>query len=80
MQIEYVTGREYDGEQVLNIIVEKTTNEEFEGYVELVATFTDSSRHIKGRVVLPMMNTNYSTTLLGRETLANYDLGFYEPL
>lgn len=77
MQIEYVTGREYDGEQWLNIVVEKTTDEAFDGFVELVVTFTDSSRHIKGRAVLPMMNKHYSPALLGRETLANYDLGYY---
>ena len=78
MQIEFTTDRVYDGPQHVNVIVESTTKEEaFEGYVELVAVFTDSSRHITGRVVLPMMPQRFSNTLLEREVMASYDKGLY---
>ena len=85
MQIEYVTGREYDGEQVLLITVESEKQENFEGYdaagyVELTVNFIDRSRNIKGRVTLPMINKNYSCHLLGRDLLMSYDMGLYQSI
>ena len=80
MQTEYITGREYDGEQILLITIESEKQEDFAGYVELVITFIDNSRHIKGRVRLPMMNENYTCKLIGSDVLRLYDMGLYQSI
>lgn len=72
--ITYQTGRTYDGEQVLQISVESESVDEY-GLTEVVATFVDQSRHIKGRV-----NTIIFNDGIGAAVLSAYDAGRYESL
>jgi hypothetical protein len=72
--IEYSTGRTYDSPQVLHITIEERTKDEF-GIEEITATFTDASRHIKGRVTTLVFNDG-----LGAAILAAYDAGRYEAI
>lgn len=77
MLINFTTSREYDGPQHMSVAVEEIKKEDWLGFVELVVTFSDSSRHIKGRMVLPMMNENFTSQSLEREVMASYDLNLY---
>lgn len=72
--IQYATGRTYDTEQVLMINIESESTDDF-GLLEIVATFTDDSRHIKGRV-----NTIVFNDGIGAAVLAAYDAGQYQPI
>lgn len=72
--IEYSTGRTYDSPQVLRITIEDRAMDEF-GIEEVTATFTDASRHIKGRVQTLVFNDG-----LGAAILAAYDAGKYEAI
>jgi hypothetical protein len=72
--IEYKTGRTYDGPQMLSIIVEDRAEDDF-GIEEVTATFSDASRHIKGRVKTLVFNDG-----LGAAILAAYDAGRYEAI
>ena len=72
--ITYKTGRTYDGEQLLHIIVESESIDEY-GLTNIVATFEDASRHIKGRV-----NTIIFNDGLGAAVLTEYDAGRYQAI
>ena len=72
--ITYETGRTYDAKQVLLINIESESIDEF-GIREIVATFKDDSRHIKGRV-----NTLVFNDGVGASVLTAYDAGQYESI
>jgi hypothetical protein len=72
--IAYETGRTYDAKQVLLIDIESESIDEF-GIREIVATFKDDSRHIKGRV-----NTLVFNDGVGASVLCAYDAGQYESI
>lgn len=72
--ITYETGRTYDAKQVLLIDIESESVDEF-GIREIVATFKDDSRHIKGRV-----NTLVFNDGVGASVLSAYDAGRYESI
>ena len=72
--ISYQTGRTYDGEQVLQISVESESIDEY-GLSEVVATFVDPSRHIRGRVEVIVFNDG-----IGAAVLSAYDAGRYDAL
>lgn len=72
--IKYTTGRTYDTEQVLEITVESESMDSW-GLQEIVATFNDTSRHIKGRV-----NTVVFAEGIGKAVLEAYDAGRYESI
>ena len=74
MQIKYSTGRTYDAQQVLEITIEARAKDEFD-IEEITATFTDASRHIKGRVTTLVFNDG-----IGPAVLAAYDAGRYDPI
>ena len=69
--INYVTGRTYDGPQILAIEIEARKQDEF-GLEEITATFRDSSRHIAGRVTAIVFNDG-----IGAAVLTEYDAGRY---
>lgn len=71
-KIQYATGRTYDAPQVLNISIESIDTDEF-GLDEIVATFEDASRHIKGRV-----HTVVFSDGIGQAVLDAYDAGRYD--
>lgn len=77
--IEHITGRTYDGPQVLRITVESEKTDEF-GIREVVAVFQDESRHISGRVQTLMFHTRWSHQAIGAEVLAEYDAGRYQAI
>lgn len=72
--IQYATGRTYDAPQVLEIIIESDTEDNF-GLRDIVATFKDASRHINGRVTTIVFNDG-----VGAAVLAAYDAGQYEAI
>ena len=72
--IKYTTGRTYDTTQVLEITVESESTDSW-GLQEIVATFNDASRHIKGRV-----HTVVFADGIGKAVLEAYDAGRYEAL
>ncbi len=72
--IQYPTGRTYDAPQVLEIIIESDTEDDF-GLRDIVATFKDASRHINGRVTTTVFNDG-----VGAAVLAAYDAGRYEAI
>lgn len=72
--LQYITGRTYDTAQVLSINIESISTDEF-GIDEIVATFEDASRHIKGRVHTVVFNDG-----IGKAVLDAYDAGRYESI
>lgn len=72
-KLTFATGRTYDAPQVLEITVEQLARDEF-GICDLVATFTDASRHIKGRVQTIAFDS------IGKAVLDAYDAGAYQPI
>ena len=72
--ILYNTGRTYDSAQVLEIVIESESIDEF-GLREIVATFNDASRHIRGRVKALVFSDG-----IGASVLTEYDSGRYEPI
>lgn len=72
--IKYTTGRTYDTAQVLEITVESESTDSW-GLREIVATFSDASRHIKGRV-----HTVVFADGIGKAVLEAYDAGRYESI
>lgn len=70
--ITFSTGRTYDAPQVLQIIIESESTDEF-GLQNVIATFTDASRHIQGRVDVIVFNDG-----IGQAVLEAYDQGRYE--
>jgi hypothetical protein len=72
--IKYNTGRVYDTEQVLNICVESDVTDDF-GLRDVVATFSDDSRHISGRVSVIVFSDG-----VGPAVLAAYDAGQYQSI
>lgn len=72
--IKYATGRTYDTEQVLEIIIESDIEDEY-GIRDVVATFKDASRHISGRV-----NTMVFNGSVGAAVLSAYDAGQYQAI
>lgn len=72
--IKYTTGRTYDAPQVLEITIESDTTDEH-GIRDVVATFTDASRRISGRVTTAVFNDG-----IGAAVLHAYDAGRYEAI
>jgi hypothetical protein len=72
--LTYTTGRTYDGPQVLEITLESSQVDEF-GLTDIIATFKDASRHIKGRVTTVIFNDG-----VGQAVLEAYDAGRYEAI
>ena len=73
--ITYSTGRTYDAPQILDILIESYGTDEY-GLGIVTATFTDSSRHIKGKVIdAPVFDNN-----IGAAVLSSYDNGFYQSI
>lgn len=72
--ILYKTGRTYDCEQVLEIVIESRSTDEF-GLEEVTATFRDSSRYLAGRVNVIVFNDG-----IGQAVLDAYDSCRYEEL
>lgn len=70
--INFATGRTYDKPQILQITIESESIDEF-GLQNVIATFTDESRHIKGRVDVVVFNDG-----IGKAVLDAYDFGRYE--
>ena len=72
---EHATGRTYNTPQVLAITVDEYGFDEY-GVGVITASFTDSSRHIKGRVI------NYPVFCgdLGGAILSAYDTGNFESI
>jgi hypothetical protein len=73
--LKHPTGRTYDAPQVLEIAVEEEGTRDAFGLREVVATFTDDSRHIKGRVKVIALNDE-----IGDAVLAAYDRGQYQAI
>lgn len=73
--VTYPTGRTYNGPQVLVITIEQETlDEPWVGFRTIVATFTDASRRISGRV------ETIAFDQVGPEVLSKYDSGAYVEL
>ncbi len=72
--IHYKTGRTYDSAQILEIVIESESIDEF-GLRDIVATFKDPSRHIAGRVRTVVFNDG-----IGQAVLDSYDSGRYESI
>ena len=70
--INFSTGRIYDAPQILQITIESESTDEF-GLQNVIATFNDASRHIKGRVEVIVFNDG-----IGQAVLESYDQGRYE--
>lgn len=78
MQIQFTTAREYDGAQTITVTVESITPfDGFYGYSDVVATFSDSSRYIAGRVDCPMMRDGFNAKELQDSVMFSYDRGLY---
>lgn len=79
--LKYKTGRTYDFEQVLEIIVtgEKVDEDNFVDY-EIV--FRDKSRHIIGRTTVFMGASyeDFSDNKIGKNLLSSYDTCHYESI
>lgn len=73
--IQHPTGRVYDGAQVLEIDVLSDHIGEC-GLRDVIATFNDASRRIKGRVDIVV----FSTDSIGESVLQAYDAGRYATL
>jgi hypothetical protein len=71
-KITYKTGRTYDAEQVLTIEIKQDIEDEF-GMRDIVATFTDPSRCISGRVEIVV----FDSSDIGKAVLSSYDSGNY---
>lgn len=69
--IKYSTGRTYNGPQVLQITIESRSTDEF-GIDQIVATFHDESRNIKGRTEVLVFGDG-----IGASILSAYDAGRY---
>jgi hypothetical protein len=72
--INYATGRNYGMPQVLTITIESETTDDY-GFTDVVATFSDASRNISGRVTLVT-----DTKGLGEAVLQAYDAGQYQTI
>ena len=78
MKIQFVTDRDYGAPQLMiSVSVEQNAPTDFDQFVDLVAVFHDTARHIKGRVYLPMMSANYTAQQLEREIMRSYDANQY---
>ena len=78
--IEHPTGRTYDAPQVLQITVEKQSVPDSFGFVDVTASFVDTSRHISGRVETVLFDASLNPAELGAAVLSAYDAGNYFPL
>jgi len=72
--IKYATGRNYGMPQILAITIESETTDDY-GFTDVVATFSDVSRNIAGRVALVT-----DTKGLGQAVLQAYDAGQYQTI
>ena len=81
--ITYTTGRTYNGPQTLVITIEQETpgmfDEEWPGLRTIVATFTDASRRISGRVQTIIFD-QAGPDALAMLVLSQYDSGAYVEL
>jgi hypothetical protein len=79
--IEFTTDRIYDGPQRITVKVERIVFDlDFPGFADVTATFKDHSRHIMGRVFLPVMPEKFTPQQLQRELMAAYDATQYESI
>lgn len=76
--LEFTTDRIYDGAQRVTVTVENTSAPDNFDLVDVTATFTDHSRHISGRVFLPMLRANFTDHQLQTELMRAYDATQYE--
>ena len=74
--LQYETGRQYNGLQVLEITIEDKTIDDY-GFVDYTITFRDSSRAISGRVNLFFQENSDIPCNLGKRVLDVYDAGNY---
>lgn len=72
--INYATGRNYGVPQILSITIESEATDDY-GFTDTVATFTDASRNISGRVALVTCSES-----LGQAVLSAYDAGQYQTI
>jgi hypothetical protein len=72
--INYTTGRNYGTAQILSITIESETTDEY-GFTDVVASFSDASRNISGRIALVT-----DTKGLGQAILQAYDAGQYQTI
>lgn len=75
--LQYATGRQYDGPQVLDITVENKTLDEY-SFTHYTVTFKDQSRRISGRAIVFSQEHSDAPCDLGKRVLAVYDAGNYE--
>lgn len=74
--IIYKTGRIYSGsDQVLEINIEQQSKDEFD-FHDIVATFVDNARNIKGRVEILV----YDGDSVGKAVFNAYDNGKYSSI
>lgn len=74
--ITYKTGRTYsDADQVLEINIEQESKDEY-GFYDIVATFIDNTRNIKGRVEILV----YDGDSVGKAVFNAYDNGKYSSI
>jgi hypothetical protein len=77
--IEFTTDRVYDGPQRITVQVENIVFD-IPGFADVTATFKDHSRHIAGRVFLPMLPESFTAQQLQRELMRSYDATQYESI
>lgn len=76
--LEFTTDRIYDGAQRITVTVENTTAPDDFDSVDVTVTFKDHSRHISGRVWLPMLPAQYTAHQLQRALMSAYANNQYE--
>ena len=74
---KFITGREYNGPQVLEITVENKTLDD-SGLVEYTVIFRDPSRGIAGRATVYESVCLEDNNRIGKSVLNAYDKGWYE--
>lgn len=71
--VQYRTGRQYNGDQVLSITYQEPSD--VYGLEDVAVSFKDASRNISGTVKLMEMQCDRD---IGRAVLREYDAGRYE--
>ena len=79
-QFEFTTDRTYDGAQRITGTVTEVRPTDFPNFVDVVAEFHDTSRHIRGRVFLPMMSEGFTAQQLQHSLMQSYDATQYESI
>ena len=78
--IDFTTDRIYDGPQRITGTVLEVVPTDFPNLVDVTATFKDHSRHIEGKVFLPMLPENFTAHQLQRSLMQSYDACQYESI